>query len=176
MTNAELAVLSLVAEKPRHGYEIEQVIEERGMRDWTEVGFSSIYYLLTKLESEGLISGRVQPAEGKGPARKVYHLTEAGAQAFQRGALVTLTVPDKGNISFLLGLSVLPALPRQETEAALLTYQQDLASGIEELRHKAKLAAPYHVTAMFGYSLALAEAELEWLNEFIQEYQDGKYN
>ena len=35
MTNAELAVLSLVAEKPRHGYEIEQVIEERGMRDWT---------------------------------------------------------------------------------------------------------------------------------------------
>ena len=32
MTNAELAILSLVVETPRHGYEIEQVIEERGMR------------------------------------------------------------------------------------------------------------------------------------------------
>jgi len=31
MTNAELAVLSLIAEQPRHGYEIEQVIEERAL-------------------------------------------------------------------------------------------------------------------------------------------------
>ena len=54
MTNAELAILSLVAEEPRHGYDIEQVIEARGMRDWTEIGFSSIYYLLKKLEKSGL--------------------------------------------------------------------------------------------------------------------------
>ena len=47
MTNAELVVLSLIAEKPRHGYEIEVVIEARGMREWTEVGFSSIYYIQT---------------------------------------------------------------------------------------------------------------------------------
>jgi DNA-binding PadR family transcriptional regulator len=47
--------LTLVAERPRHGYEIERVIEERGMREWTEIGFSSIYYLLKKLEREGLI-------------------------------------------------------------------------------------------------------------------------
>ena len=50
MTNAEFAILSLIVEQPRHGYEIEQVIEERGMRNWTEVGFSSIYYILNKLE------------------------------------------------------------------------------------------------------------------------------
>ena len=53
MTNAELAVLSLLVEQPRHGYEIERVIEERGMRDWTEIGFSSIYYVLGKLEKRG---------------------------------------------------------------------------------------------------------------------------
>ena len=46
LTNAELAILSLIVEQPRHGYEIEQVIEQRGMREWTDVGFSSIYYLL----------------------------------------------------------------------------------------------------------------------------------
>ena len=49
MTNAELAILSLIAQQPCHGYEIEQIIEERGMREWTEVGFSSIYYLLKKM-------------------------------------------------------------------------------------------------------------------------------
>jgi DNA-binding PadR family transcriptional regulator len=58
VTNAELAVLSLVVERPRHGYDVELTIAERGMRDWTDVGFSSIYYLLGKLEKAGLIEGR----------------------------------------------------------------------------------------------------------------------
>ena len=79
MTNAELAILSLVAEEPRHGYEIERVIEERGMREWTEVGFSSIYYLLKKLEQKGLVEGRLAEA-ARGPARKVYQVTPAGAE------------------------------------------------------------------------------------------------
>lgn len=55
MTNAEFALISLLAEAPLHGYGVEQVIEQRGMRQWTEIGFSSIYFLLKKLESRGLI-------------------------------------------------------------------------------------------------------------------------
>jgi DNA-binding PadR family transcriptional regulator len=55
MTNAETAILTLLAEQPRYGYEIEQIIAERGMREWTEIGFSSIYNLLKKLEREGLV-------------------------------------------------------------------------------------------------------------------------
>ena len=78
LTHAEQAILSLVAEAPRHGYEIEQVIEERGMREWTEIGFSSIYYLLRKLEGKGLICATVDDS-GAGPTRKVYRLTDASA-------------------------------------------------------------------------------------------------
>jgi len=79
MTNAELAILSLIAEQPRHGYEIEQVIEERRMREWTEIGFTSIYYLLPAQEAGtgGLIEGQLEEAE-RGPAREAYHLTPAG--------------------------------------------------------------------------------------------------
>ena len=43
MTRADLAVLALVAEEPRYGYQIEGIIAKRGMREWTEIGFSSIY-------------------------------------------------------------------------------------------------------------------------------------
>ena len=46
LTDSELLVLGLVAEMPRHGYELEQVIEQRGMREWTQIGFSSIYFVL----------------------------------------------------------------------------------------------------------------------------------
>ncbi|MCY7144283.1 PadR family transcriptional regulator, partial [Streptococcus gordonii] len=41
----EELILGLLAEQPRHGYQIEKLIEDREMRRWTEVGFSSIYYV-----------------------------------------------------------------------------------------------------------------------------------
>src|SRR3989304_5788294 len=53
MRNADLAVLGLLMEQPRHGYQIEQVIQERNMRDWTEIGFSSIYAILGRLLKQG---------------------------------------------------------------------------------------------------------------------------
>ena len=85
MTNAELAILGLIVEQPRHGYEVEQVIDERGMRDWTEVGFSSIYFLLNKLEKAGSILSHIEPAAGRGPSRKVYHPTQKGIQVLRQG-------------------------------------------------------------------------------------------
>jgi DNA-binding PadR family transcriptional regulator len=42
LTDAELTVLGLVAEVPRHGYELEAIVAERGIREWTALGFSSI--------------------------------------------------------------------------------------------------------------------------------------
>ena len=89
-TNAEITILSLIAESSRHGYEIEQVIEQRGMRDWTEVGFSSIYYLLKKLERDRLIEGRLEKPPGRGPARKVYHITQEGRKAWYAASIQAL--------------------------------------------------------------------------------------
>jgi len=91
MTNAELAILSLIIEQPRHGYNLEQVIEERGMRNWTEIGFSSIYYILRKLEKAGLIESHTEPSEGKGPGRKVYQVTSAGRKTWYAAALESLS-------------------------------------------------------------------------------------
>ena len=39
------------------------------MRDWTEVGFSSIYYLLNKLEKDNLIEGHIERHIGQGVDR-----------------------------------------------------------------------------------------------------------
>ena len=42
LSDAEFAILSLLGEDDHHGYEIEALIEARGMREWTAIGFSSI--------------------------------------------------------------------------------------------------------------------------------------
>ena len=112
MTNAELAVLGLIAERPRHGYEIEGVIQERGMREWTEVGFSSIYYLLKKLEREGLIRGRAGRKTGRGPARKVYEMTAEGREAWRGAAQKALSRPKPWRTPLYAG-----PIPRPKADA-----------------------------------------------------------
>ena len=171
MTNAELAILGLVIEKPRHGYEIEQVIEARGMRDWTEVGFSSIYYLLKKLEDKGHIQSEVQRPEGRGPARKVYAVTEAGWQAWYQASLEAFRQPAPPTSSFLLGLSGFPALKPEDARAALLDYLALLKDREANVirRQKDQQPLPPHVDAMFDYSLVLVQAEIAWLEGFIRQ-------
>jgi len=117
VTNAELAILSLIVETPRHGYQIERVIEERGMREWTEIGFSSIYYVLKKLERNGWVESRIEQDEGRGPARKVYYVTQDGLDAWQEATLEVLSRPMRRYSSLQLGLSNLPGLGHEEPGA-----------------------------------------------------------
>ena len=67
------AVLALVAEQPRHGYEIIQEIAERTGGAWRPSP-GSVYPTLSQLEDEGLV--RVEQADG----RRVVHLTEEGTR------------------------------------------------------------------------------------------------
>jgi DNA-binding PadR family transcriptional regulator len=70
-----LVILRLIAEKPRHGYEIIKEIEERVAGAYSPSP-GVIYPTLTLLEELGYVA--VSPGEG---ARKLHEITEAG-QAF----------------------------------------------------------------------------------------------
>ena len=174
MTNAELAILSLIAEQPRHGYDIEQVIAARGMREWTEIGFSSIYYLLKKLEKDGLIDSRTEQQAGRGPARNVYHVTQAGLEAQRAATLEALSTPQPGYSSFLLGVANLPGVPPAEVITALRQYRATLAERLAHMqtRWQAQQPLPYFVEALFDYSATLIKAELAWIEKFIKQVED----
>jgi DNA-binding PadR family transcriptional regulator len=172
MTNAELAVLGLVVEQPRHGYQIEQMIEQRGMRRWTDIGFSSIYFLLKKLERGGFIEGRLERTE-RGPARKVYRATPSGLEAFHAAVIEALSMPQPRHRHLLLGLANLPAISQAEALAALRQYSQCLNARREILKaHRESLHPhPYFVEAIFDYNLTMMQAELEWAERFIKQVQ-----
>jgi transcriptional regulator len=74
--SAELLVLSLVEARPRHGYEIGRLIDERsGGRLRFKV--ASLYPLLYRLEERGWIAGRWVEKAGE-RRRRFYRLTAEG--------------------------------------------------------------------------------------------------
>jgi DNA-binding PadR family transcriptional regulator len=176
MTNSELILLSLIAEKPRHGYEIEGVIAERGMRNWTEIAFSSVYFVLNKLVKDGCASAATAPAAGRGPAKKVFSVTPSGMAALRTGVEQSLRDLALGDQAFLFGLSCLPLLGDDDALTALKYRQQQLRQKHEELTQNLAvnvLAYPAHVSAMLTYSLAVLQANLDWLEGFILQLQKG---
>jgi DNA-binding PadR family transcriptional regulator len=176
MNNSELAILTLLAEAPRHGYEIEQIIERRGMRDWTEIGFSSIYYVLKRLENYFWIVGTYETNIGQGPGRKVFHITKSGNDALHEAALAILQKPERVYRKLDLGLAYLPALPGDEILQSLLHYREDLQQTINQVQERASLEFNQveHVQIMFDLNLTHYRAELEWLDRTIIRLQRSR--
>jgi len=74
--SAELAILSVLAERPLHGYEIARRIETR-TRGALQFTLASIYPLLYRMESRGWVRGSWD-GESSGSARRYYRLTAKG--------------------------------------------------------------------------------------------------
>src|SRR5436190_23672185 len=74
--SAELLILSLVEDQPRHGYDIGQLIELRS-RGALRFNIASLYPLLYRLEKRGWIRGRWVEKAGQ-RRRRYYRLTPTG--------------------------------------------------------------------------------------------------
>jgi len=76
---AEVLILSLLENRPRHGYEIAKLIEERS-KGVLEFHVASLYPMLYRLERRGWIEGRWLEKAGQ-RRRRFYRLTAAGRKA-----------------------------------------------------------------------------------------------
>jgi PadR family transcriptional regulator PadR len=74
--SAELLILSLVEDQPRHGYDIGNLIEQRS-KGALRFNVASLYPLLYRLEKRGWIQGRWVEKAGQ-RRRRYYRLTAAG--------------------------------------------------------------------------------------------------
>jgi transcriptional regulator len=74
--SAELLILSLLEARPRHGYEISQLIESQS-GGALSFNIASFYPLLYRLEKRGWIQGRWVEKPGQ-RRRRYYRLTPAG--------------------------------------------------------------------------------------------------
>ncbi|MBN1679651.1 MAG: PadR family transcriptional regulator [Anaerolineae bacterium] len=174
MTDAELAVLSIVAEGPIHGYDIQTVIEQRGLRAWTNIGVSSMYYVLEKLVHQGLIES-TGPQGAEDLARRQFRITAAGFGVLQTAVADLLSTPRESVDGFELGLANLHVLRPSQIRTAFIAYRQELVSRLAQTQERWQQLktknAPFNVDAMLGHHAAMLEAELEWVITFIKEWE-----
>jgi len=175
LTDSELLVLGLVAEMPRHGYELEQVIEKRSMREWTQIGFSSIYYVLGKLEQRGLIKAGT-PASAK--AKKSYEMTAKGWEMLVDQTLATLKSIHPTYPSLLLGMIHWSVLTREQALDALGTRKNALAEELERIEsiHFEQQPLPDYVDAIFEFSIGQLKAEADWIDRNLAYMETKPWN
>ncbi|MGH9025359.1 MAG: PadR family transcriptional regulator [Acidimicrobiia bacterium] len=95
----EPALLLVLQAGPRHGYELADSLRELIPDEHVDVG--NLYRLLRGLEAEGIVTSEWE-ADGPGPGRRTYTLTEAGlrlldtwADALRRSATTVATFLDR---------------------------------------------------------------------------------
>jgi len=166
LTDAELVVLGLVAEMPRHGYQLDQVIEERSMREWTQIGFSSIYFVLGKLQKLGLVTAKKPAGPNPGSkARKVYSLTPPGRRALSAQTIAALRDVRPAYSSVPMGMINWPALKREPALEALQARSRAIEAELARLGaiQVEQQPLPDYLEALFDFSFGQLRAEAEWV-------------
>ncbi|WP_406641733.1 GyrI-like domain-containing protein [Amycolatopsis sp. WGS_07] len=169
LTDAELTVLGLLVEQPRHGYDLERVIEERGIRAWTALGFSSIYYVLDKLAKRGLIEATGAPRSGK--SRATFQATPSGIELCADATREALTTLTPVHARVLIGLANSPVLPEFEVLSGLtarLTALRDQLAEVRATRARQE-PLPAAASAIFDYSEAMLTADLTWTESVLSK-------
>lgn len=91
MSLSKFFVLSVLHQKPMHGYEVVQAVQRttRGCCSPTE---GTVYPMLNEFEGGGYLTARTDIVQGR--ERKVYSLTRKGREAFQTAVDAWLEATD----------------------------------------------------------------------------------
>ncbi|MHA2021299.1 MAG: PadR family transcriptional regulator [Candidatus Thorarchaeota archaeon] len=138
MPSTYLAVLSLIGAGAKYGYEINQILEQRGYRNWVDIKFSSIYKALKELETRGLIKGQKSDVKMQ-PSKKTYSITRKGSSLLRNQIVRCLVDPPKANSLFDLGMSAIFQLTKEEAVDSLKKRLTNLDKQIEFLGSNAEV-------------------------------------
>ena len=164
-SDADIVLLSLLAEQPRHGYDLDRVIEQRGYRQWTSLAFSSVYYLLKRLSERGLL----EPDQGSQGRRTVFRVTEAGRRELRQAAGERVLAPAPPSAGVLPALNAYSRLDDPELVTLLVRRAEALLGRLDELRALRAQVDEEHALAIFDYEILRQEADLAWSRSLLKK-------
>jgi DNA-binding PadR family transcriptional regulator len=170
LTNKEASLLGLLSEGPKYPYEIEKEIDNRSMRDWTEISMSSVYKVLERLEQRGLVASEVKLSESN-RAQKVYQATAAGLEQMRSWVITKISSWERCLWPLDIAISNLPLLSREETVEGLESYIRSVDKAIQcyqDLLGYLKEHCQSHSWSLALRPLHLLRAEKAWAEEVVE--------
>lgn len=122
-------ILLGILRTPAPGYQIGQLVDQNFSHFWA-TDLPQIYRTLNRMEKDGLLAVQEEPSN-RGPARKVYSLTPAGANAL-RDWLTTAPTLTTERIGFLAQTFFLGAL---EDDRQALEFMHRLRRELDQELH-----------------------------------------
>jgi DNA-binding PadR family transcriptional regulator len=160
------AILGLLAQHPRHGYELHAALEAMvgGEQVW-DVKPAQIYTTLARLEDGGLVAQGSIEKDG-GPEKRIYAITPAGDQelcAWFTRPVVNHAQQDEFYLKIVLCLATRQAEPQQVLHVQRVYLYREL----HELTARKAEADPRHELALillYDQTIMHIEADLRWLD------------
>lgn len=182
----EFAILGLIAEEPRSGYDIKKEVEERLSHFWSQ-SYGHIYPMLRRLHERGLVAKTLERQDGR-PDRKVYSLTDEGREALEAW-FAEPPPPQRPRNELLLRIFLGRHAPAEHLLRDVRNYRAGVARTLAELRAvetRVDREADTHPDRIYWkltvrYGLKAFEALAEWgeeaeaaLSEVVErESEDG---
>jgi DNA-binding PadR family transcriptional regulator len=160
------AILGLLAQHPRHGYELRAAFEALvGGEDVWEVKPAQIYTTLARLEESGLVSQRAVEQDS-GPEKRIYGLTRQGKAELGQWFATAVTGEhqrDEFFVKLMLSLATDQADPYRVIQAQRGRLYQDLHD-VTARRDRADPQTELAQIFLLDKSIMHLEGDLRWLD------------
>lgn len=175
LTTPDLVLLSLLAERPMHGYHANLELERRQVRDWAGISRPQVYYSLDKLARLGFIRSSSSDQPVAGPERTVFTTTASGraalADALEREDWTTQRDRPPFLTWIALSWQARPGVLARQLGRREQFLEKELEREAATVRAvRAEVGHRFH-EALWMLSLAIEQlrAELRWLRRLQRE-------
>jgi DNA-binding PadR family transcriptional regulator len=171
-----LGVLSAVAFRPMHPYEMAGTLRGWGKDRDLQVKWGSLYTVVRNLAKHDLIAEVGSVREGNRPERTVYRITDAGRAELVDWTRELLSAAEPELPRFRAGLSIMAVLPPDDVVALLQQRADAVEAQVTALREQLEReTVPRLFLVETEYDIAVLTAEAAWTRSLIAEISDGSF-
>jgi DNA-binding PadR family transcriptional regulator len=158
-------LLALLADEPRHGYQLRQEFEARTGATWS-LNIGQVYTTLARLERDGL----VEVTEDGDESHKVYAITSAGRAEITDWFATPVRREGRPRDELAIKLAMAASLPAVDVAQVIQAQRSDTMRALQDYtrlknRPETGAAGDDLAWAMVLDSLVFAaEAEVRWLD------------
>jgi PadR family transcriptional regulator, regulatory protein AphA len=161
--SAENALLGILVEGPKHGYELHGYVATEMNQFWN-LSMSQVYALLKRMEHEGMVVSR-QEWQGTRPPKKIFALTSRGREGFLHWVSTPVRHIRDIRIEFMAKLFFAGKLCSKERITLVEKQIALLDEKLDVIKNSKEKSADEFQALIYSFKVSQTNAILSWLRQ-----------